>query len=167
MFKQLSTKVLHHIIIFIFFKGLDVSVLSIETPTLSSQWLNKHSNSHTWWECMRIDDDIGSYPVLCEWHVLLRPQHWHHSLLSMSGGELITYHWVSRISDCVTKTRSILSGWLRTNQSHILHSCTLLVFEWGVFRFLSNCIVNTDFWVSIVQFTTNVWQPIWIQSLLP
>jgi hypothetical protein len=72
------------IVVLVFFKSFCVYEFSIQTSTFTSEGFDKHTNCHSGWESVRIDNDIWSYTIFSEWHVFLWPDDTHYTLLSMS-----------------------------------------------------------------------------------
>lgn len=76
-------------------KGLKFFLVSFEAFSFGHDLLQHHSNCHSGWEGIRVNDNIRADSLFWKRHLLLRPQGTHYSLLSMSTWELVSYYRIS------------------------------------------------------------------------
>ena len=74
MLQKFPSEMLHHIIILVFFKGMDILVFPIQGPILTSQTFHQHPHCHSRGEGMRVNNDVWSDSCLCERHIFLGPE---------------------------------------------------------------------------------------------
>ncbi|KAH3686324.1 hypothetical protein WICPIJ_002686 [Wickerhamomyces pijperi] len=67
----------------------------MKSTSLTCKRFNKHTNSHTRWESVRVNDDVWLDTGFGERHVNLWPFSGTNTLLTVSGGELVTDLWSS------------------------------------------------------------------------
>ena len=72
------------IIILIFFKCFSIDEFSVKGTTFTSEGFDKHTNCHSRWESVRVNDNVWSNTLLGERHVFLWPDLTHYTLLTMS-----------------------------------------------------------------------------------
>jgi hypothetical protein len=78
---------------------INIDDISLSWEYLSSNRLQKHCNSHPWWKCMGVDNQIWTHPRNSrKWHIDIWPQLGANTFLTMSTAKFVTDDGVSRMS---------------------------------------------------------------------
>ena len=129
MWNKFLSKIVNNIIIFIRLECLIFKGFTLKCGRFSSHTLYKHTNSHSWWKSIRINNNIRSHTSLSKRHINFRPQHWKYTFLTMA--------WWKFISDY----RSTIKSKLNCN------SLCIFIISWIYY----NTLDITSLWLFIVE----------------
>ena len=150
MFSELFSKISDCVVVFILLKGFYILEFPVKSSLFSSETLYKHTDSHSWGERMRVDNNIrGDTSVTGERHVFLRPEHTQNSLLPMTRRELISNNRISLVANSIIN-RVITPCMFISDNSDSLNPGRLTIFEFMMFNISLNIIIDSKIRVTFL-----------------